>query len=121
MASVLDWLPQSAGPVRVCAGWPGSNGSMMSTNAGAVVASLKLGRGDALLVADPVLLLEDEPLLLQPAKAKPTRAAGAALWGAPPGLRLEAEPLLLQPAKAKPIRAANTAARPRYRLCIRPC
>jgi hypothetical protein len=60
----------------------------MSTNAGAVVASLKLGFGEALLVAEPVLPLDEEEL---------------------------------QPAVAKPIRPANTTARPRYRLCIRPC
>jgi hypothetical protein len=33
MATVLSWLPQSAGADIACAGWPGSNGSVTGTNA----------------------------------------------------------------------------------------
>ena len=64
MACVLGWLPQLAGAVLAWAGWPGSNGSTMGTNAGAVVASLIVGRADGLLAAEPA---DDEELVLQPA------------------------------------------------------
>jgi len=70
MAWVPGWLPQSAGAVLAWAGWPGSNGSTMETNAGAVVASLIVGRADGLLAAEPA----DDEELLQPA-ARPIRAA----------------------------------------------
>src|SRR5580704_5438913 len=33
MASVVGWLAQLAGALRTWAGWPGSNGSTMGTNA----------------------------------------------------------------------------------------
>jgi hypothetical protein len=36
MATVLSWLPQSAGADIACAGWPGSNGSVIGTNVTAV-------------------------------------------------------------------------------------
>src|SRR5260370_37693845 len=91
MASVLGWLPQSAGLGLACAGWPGSNGSMMAANGCAVVAAGADGLPDADVVAGLVLDEdededEDEEL-----------------------------PLLPQPAAATPIRAANTAARATYR------
>src|SRR5271170_2309251 len=85
MASVLGWLPQSAGAVRAWAGWPGSNGSTMAANGGTVLAAGAEARPDGDVVAGPVLD-EDEEL-----------------------------PLLPQPAAVKPIRAANTAARATYR------
>jgi hypothetical protein len=85
MASVLGWLPQSAGLGLACAGWPGSNGSTMAANGGTVVAAGAEGLPDADVVAG-LVLGEDEEL-----------------------------PLLPQPAAVKPIRAANTAARATYR------
>jgi hypothetical protein len=36
MATVLSWPPQSAGADIACAGWPGSNGSVIGTNVTAV-------------------------------------------------------------------------------------
>jgi hypothetical protein len=78
MASVLDWLPQSAGPLRVWAGWPGSNGSTMAANGGAVVACAD-GELEAEADAVPELVLaplDDEAELLQPA-AETARAAAA--------------------------------------------
>ena len=86
MASVLGWLPQSAGTVRAWAGWPGSNGSTMAANGGTVVAAGAEGLPDGDVVAGLVPLLEDEEL-----------------------------PLVPQPATVKPIKAANTAARATYR------
>ncbi len=74
MASVLGWLPQSAGPVRVRAGWPGSNGSTMATNGGAVLAAEAEAVPDgAAVVAGAVPLLDDVELP-QPA-ARPISAA----------------------------------------------
>jgi hypothetical protein len=75
MASVLDWLPQSAGALLTWAGWPGSNGSTMAANGGADVACAEGGL-DGDVVAVLPLLLEDEELLLHPA-ARPIRAANA--------------------------------------------
>src|SRR5271170_3162789 len=73
MASVLDWPAQSAGAPLAWAGWPGSNGSTMAANGGAVVACAEAGL-DGEVVAVLALLLEDEELLLHPA-ARPIRAA----------------------------------------------
>jgi hypothetical protein len=62
MATVLSWLPQSAGADIACAGWPGSNGSVIGTNVTAVdgtVAAVPAGLAvaDALRVgALPVVL-----------------------------------------------------------------
>src|SRR5580693_4596667 len=79
MASVLGWLPQSAGAVRAWAGWPGSNGSTMAANGGTVVAAGAEGLPDADVVAGLVLGDDDElPLLPQPAAVKPIRAANTA-------------------------------------------
>ncbi len=73
MASVLAGLPQSAGMVRKRAGCPGSNGSTMATNGGAVAAAEAEGvLGGAAVVAGAVPLVDDE--LLQPA-ARPVSAA----------------------------------------------
>ncbi|HLN70396.1 MAG TPA: hypothetical protein VK280_24395 [Streptosporangiaceae bacterium] len=74
MASVLGWLPQPAGPVRVQAGWPGSNGSTMAAKSGAAAAAEAEGVPDgAAVVAGAVPLLGDVALL-QPA-ARPISAA----------------------------------------------
>src|ERR1700689_3079816 len=73
MASVLDWLPQLAGALLSCAGWPGSNGSTMAANGGAVVACAEGGL-DGEAVAVLALLPDDEVLLLHPA-ARPIRTA----------------------------------------------
>jgi hypothetical protein len=86
MASVFGWLPQSAGLVLACAGWPGSNGSMMAANGAAVVAAGAEGLPEADAGAGLVLLPEDDEL-----------------------------PLLPHPAAVKPISAANTAARATHR------
>src|SRR5580704_12053150 len=75
MASVLGWLPQSAGAVRAWAGWPGSNGSTMAANGGTVVAAGAEGLPDADVVAGLVLDDDELPLLPQPAAVKPIRAA----------------------------------------------
>jgi len=77
MASVVDWVPQLTGALRTWAGCPGSNGSTMAANDGADVAAGAEGLPDGDVVAGPVLLLDDEEPLPQPA-ARPTRAANTA-------------------------------------------
>src|SRR5579863_953732 len=81
MAKVVCWLAQSAGPGVVRAGWPGSNGSVIGTNAlevlgdapaGAVVAgpaaALVLPAApDVTVVPGAVLAPVDELPVLQPA------------------------------------------------------
>ena len=77
MASVLGWLPQSAGLGLAWAGWPGSNGSTMAANGGTVAAAGAEGLPDADFVAG-LVLGEDEELLPQPTAVKPIKAANTA-------------------------------------------
>jgi hypothetical protein len=100
MATVLSWLPQSAGADIACAGWPGSNGSVTGTNAAAA--------GGAVAVAAVPAGLAVAGALGVAAGALPVvlPAAAAALRVAPPAACPPEPP---QPAST-PIAAADTAA-----------
>jgi hypothetical protein len=93
MATVVCWLAQSAGPGVVLAAWPGSNGSVIGTNAlevlgdgpdGAAVAvpvpALALPAALAVAVVPCVAGLPvDELAALQPASTPMPMAATAAM------------------------------------------
>src|SRR5580692_886726 len=75
MAIVVLWLPQLAGPVRVVAGWPGSNGSTMSTNPAAEAELVPPGDVAAELVEPPAGVVDPEELQ---AASRPARAMSTA-------------------------------------------
>jgi len=100
MATVLSWLPQSAGADIACAGWPGSNGSVTGMNATAVDGAVAVAAVPAgLAVAGALGVAAGALPVVLPAVA-------AALRVAPPAA---APPEPPHPAST-PIAAADTAA-----------
>src|SRR5579872_244420 len=73
MARVVCWLAQSAGPDVVRAGWPGSNGSVIGTNALEVLgdgpAGAALDDPAAALALPPAALVADVVACAAPASA----------------------------------------------------
>jgi hypothetical protein len=76
MATVLSWPPQSAGADIACAGWPGSNGSVIGTNVTAVDGAVAVAAVPAGLAVAGALCVGALPVVLA--------AVAVALRVAPP-------------------------------------